>query len=168
MPKCYDLSKVSILVVEDNTFMASIIKTYLREFGVGTISAASDGAEALERVSSVNPDLIITDCKMPSLDGIDLTKLVRTAPDSPNPEVPIIMITAFSDRRRIIEARDAGVTEILRKPIAAIELFRRIVEVVERPRAFARSKSFTGPSRRRRTNEGRAGPERRRVQPKTE
>lgn len=167
MAKQYDLSDLAILVVEDNMFMAAILKTYLREFGVRKIVDAGDGADALEQVFTANPDLVIVDYNMPNFNGIEFARLVRTAPDSPNPRVPIIMVTAFSERRRIIEARDAGIDEILVKPVSAVDLYRRIIEVIERPREFTDGGSYVGPSRRRRKAEH-DGPERRNTRSEAE
>jgi DNA-binding response OmpR family regulator len=75
--------------------------------------------------------------------------------------VPIIMITGHTEKYRVEEARDAGVTEFLAKPITAHNLFARIAEIVERPRAFVRCTDYFGPDRRRRPAEDYAGPWRR-------
>ena len=59
------------------------------------------------------------------------------------------MITGHTEKHRVEAARDAGVTEFLAKPITAHNLFSRIAEIVERPRAFVRCDSYFGPDRRR-------------------
>ena len=64
--------------------------------------------------------------------------MCATTHNSPNPFVPIIMITGHTEKHRVEAARDAGVTEFLAKPITAANLFARIAEIVERPRAFVR------------------------------
>jgi DNA-binding response OmpR family regulator len=66
--------------------------------------------------------------------------------------VPVIMMTGHSERRHVIGARDAGVTEFVAKPLSAKALCARIEEVMARPRAFVRSYAFVGPSRRRRAD----------------
>ena len=66
--------------------------------------------------------------------------------------LPIIMVTGHTERRRIEAARDAGVTELLAKPITAAGLFQRIEEIVHRPRPFVRTANYFGPCRRRRAN----------------
>jgi two-component system chemotaxis response regulator CheY len=75
--------------------------------------------------------------------------------------VPIIMITGHTEKQRVEAARDVGVTEFLAKPITAHNLFARIAEIVERPRAFVRCDSYFGPDRRRRQIDDYAGPWRR-------
>lgn len=161
MGKQYDLSALSFLVIDDNNYMLSIVKTLLKGFGCHRIVEASDAAEAFEEFQNSQVDVIIVDYALATLDGIEFAQLVRTAKDSPNPYVPIVMLTAHSERQRIEQARDAGITEFLRKPICASDLYRRIVEVVERPRPFIRSKSYFGPDRRRRVDENYRGEERR-------
>ena len=71
------------------------------------------------------------------------------------------MITGHTERHRVEAARDAGVTEFLAKPITAQGLFKRIAEIVERPRAYVRCADYFGPDRRRRADERYAGPWRR-------
>jgi two-component system chemotaxis response regulator CheY len=75
--------------------------------------------------------------------------------------VPIIMLSGHSERRCVMEARDAGVTEFLTKPVAAKSLYERILSVVLAPRPFIRTKDYFGPDRRRTVNAKYAGPERR-------
>ncbi len=97
---------------------------------------------------------------MQPLTGIELTKRIRTSPDSTNVFVPIIMITAFREREHVFKARDAGVTEYVVKPVSPKSLFSRIDAVIERPRQFVRVGEFFGPDRRRQ-NKGYSGDERR-------
>ena len=79
--------------------------------------------------------------------------MVRTAPDSPNPFVPIIMLTAHSSLERVIQARDSGVNEFLTKPVTASGLYSRISTVIESPRQFVRASEYFGPDRRRTVKE---------------
>jgi DNA-binding response OmpR family regulator len=88
---------------------------------------------------------------------------VRTAEDSPNPFLPIIMMTGHTERHRIFRARDSGVTEFLAKPITAKQLLMRLTNIIENPRPFVRARGYFGPDRRRRS-EGYQGPERRGTQ----
>jgi DNA-binding response OmpR family regulator len=98
---------------------------------------------------------------MAPMNGIDFTKTVRTSGKSPNPFLPIIMITGHTEKHVVESARDAGVTEILAKPITAHNLYARIAEIVERPRAFVRCEGYFGPDRRRKALDTYAGPWRR-------
>jgi len=71
------------------------------------------------------------------------------------------MLTGHSEKKRVIAARDAGVTEFLAKPISAKALYQRILNIVANPRPFIRTKNYFGPDRRRNANPNYAGPERR-------
>ncbi len=161
MPRTYDLSHLSFLIVDDNHHMLSIIKTLLRGFGVKSIHDATDAIQAFEAFRSSMIDIIILDYYMDSFDGVEFTRMVRTADDSSNKFVPIIMVTAFTERARVEQARDIGITELLVKPVSAMGLYRRIIEVIEHPRPFVKSGSYFGPCRRRQEDENYAGPERR-------
>ena len=83
------------------------------------------------------------------MDGISLAHRIRNDPASPNKFVPFVLMTGFSEKRRVMQARDAGVTEFLVKPFTARDLYRRLYQIIERPRQFVRSEDFFGPDRRR-------------------
>jgi CheY-like chemotaxis protein len=150
-----------VLVVDDNQHMLHIVRTLLRSFGITMTEEARDPADAFETFRGVPVDIVIVDYMMDVLDGLDFVRLVRSGNDSPNPFVPIIMLTAYSERSRIIEARDAGVTEFLCKPVTAVDLYRKIQSVIERPRPFVRTGMYFGPDRRRHTKQEHTGEERR-------
>ncbi len=95
------------------------------------------------------------------MDGLEFVRLLRTDTNSPNPFVPVIMLTAHTEAKRVVEARDAGVTEFLAKPISAHQLYSRIRAIIEHPRPFVRAKSYVGPDRRRRQEPDFKGPEQR-------
>ena len=112
-----------------------------------------EGSKAYAELRHFPADIVITDWEMEPLDGIDFTRMVRTAPDSPNPFVPIIMLTAHSSMERVIQARDSGVNEFLTKPVTARGLYTRISTVIESPRQFVRASEYFGPDRRRTVKE---------------
>lgn len=143
------LSTIHVLVVDDNPHMRSIVVAILRGVGIGVIKEASDGADALGVMRAGIPDLIIADLNMSPIDGLEFTQMVRTAADSPYPFVPIIMMTGHTERSKVIQARDAGVNELVSKPISAKTLLDRIIAVIDRPRPFVKSPNYTGPCRRR-------------------
>lgn len=157
----YSFEDVRILVVEDNQPMLEILKSLLATFGVGEIYGARDGESGFRSYCRFQPDIVITDWMMKPGDGISLARLIRNDLRSPNSFVPIILMTGFSEKRRVIQARDAGVTEFLVKPFTARDLFKRISQIIERPRQFVRSEDFFGPDRRRKRSEDYIGPLRR-------
>ena len=155
----FDLLK--ILLVDDNHHMRVLLTEILRAIGVKYIFEASDGAEAVQVMRQQPIDIVMTDLAMQPLDGIDFVRLVRNSQDSPNPMVPVIMITGHSTLRRVAEARDVGVTEFLSKPVTARGVIERINRVVEHPRSFVRTTDYFGPDRRRKEDPGYPGPHRR-------
>ena len=98
---------------------------------------------------------------MKPMDGLAFTREIRTAQNSPNPFIPIVMMSGHTEKHRVQAARDAGITEFLAKPITAQSLFARIAEIVDRPRPFVRCPGYFGPDRRRKAIEDYAGPFRR-------
>lgn len=155
------LEKLRFLLVDDNQHMRSIVGTILKGVGVRQIREAMDGAEALQVLRDWRPDIAVVDFKMSPLDGVQFTKLVRNAPDSVDRFLPIIMLTGFAERHRVFEARDAGVTEIVVKPVTARSLLDRINTVIFHPRPYIRSPDYFGPCRRRRNDPSYKGPFRR-------
>ena len=129
--------------------MLQLVKTVLQSFGVGTVITAIDGEEAFHKFCDTNPDLVITDWMMTPVNGIELSNKIRREKDSPNPYVPILLMTGFSETTRVLEARDEGITELMVKPFNTRDLYRRLHRIIEQPRQFVRSNDFFGPDRRR-------------------
>lgn len=87
---------------------------------------------------------------MKGLDAVQLVRGLRQSPDGLNRETPVIMMAAAPDTLRIAAARDAGVTEFLRKPFAATHLAARLDAIANQPREFIEAETYAGPDRRRR------------------
>lgn len=155
------LERLKVLVVDDNHHMINIVKTILRGFEVKDIYDANTAVEAFNLIRTIPFDLIITDYAMDPINGCELTKVIRTAEDSPNHFVPIIMLTAYAEKSKVEAARDVGVTEFCTKPVTATELYRKVGAVINTPRSFIRTSVYFGPDRRRRKDEGYRGKERR-------
>ena len=144
------LAEVKILVIDDVPYTRSMVRQILSVLGGRNIRDAPDGAKALKIMTAFEPDLIILDWEMEPMNGIEFTRNVRDSADSSNPFVPIIMLSGHTNRDRVIEARDAGVTEYVIKPFSATSLYNRIQAVIDSPRPFIRIDGFFGPDRRRR------------------
>jgi len=155
------LESVRVLLVDDNQHMRAIVLTVLHGVGMTHVREARDGSEALAILREWPADLAIVDFQMFPLDGVEFTRLVRNAPDSANAYLPIIMMTGHSERSRVMEARDAGVTEFVAKPVTAKSVLDRMQAVIFHPRPFVRSNSYFGPDRRRRQDPAHSGPWRR-------
>ncbi|MDP3735812.1 MAG: response regulator [Hyphomonadaceae bacterium] len=155
------MERLKVLVVDDNHHMTNIVKTILRGIGIKDLADVSNASDAFQAIRITPVDLIIADYAMEPVDGCELTKLIRTASDSPNHYVPIIMLTAYAERSKVEAARDAGVTEFCAKPVTATELYRKVAAVINTPRSFIRTSVYFGPDRRRRKDDAYKGDERR-------
>ncbi len=143
------MSNLRVLLVDDNAAMRGIVRTVLSAFGINNVFEASTAPQAIESLRTEHVDLMILDWKMQPVDGITLVKKLRADEDNRLQFIPIIMLTAYAEPSKIRMARDAGVTEFMCKPFSSEGLYKRIANIVNRPRSFVRTKSFFGPDRRR-------------------
>jgi CheY-like chemotaxis protein len=145
-------ARLSILVVDANTFHRNIILEVLRGVGITRVQQAASGAEAIEELRTWHPKLLVCEADIEGMDGLELVRQVRAGEVVPNRAMPIVMLTTRTTRAFVEEARLAGVDEFIIKPITPAVLLRRIEEVMKRPRRFVDSPAFVGPCRRRRKN----------------
>lgn len=157
----YDLSQLRVLIVDDNRHFITIVRAMLRAFGVRSIFECTDAVRALEILKQTEIDFALIDLKLDDIDGLELTHLIRSAPDSQNPRMPIVMVTAYCERSTVQAAISAGVDEFLAKPLSPKKLFDRIVWLINNPRPYMRIGSYFGPDRRRRVANAYSGPDRR-------
>jgi two-component system KDP operon response regulator KdpE len=120
-------SKGNILVVDDEPQITRVLKTTLSSQGYGT-RAASDGFEALQMMKTWSPDLLITDLRMPNMDGLDLCRHVRAAKS----QIPIIVLSVRGEERTKVEALDAGADDYVTKPFSTKELLARVRAALRR------------------------------------
>lgn len=144
----YDLSRLTVLIVEKQQPMRTLFRQLLRAFGVGRIHDANGPEKGFEEFNGLRPDLVLVDW-CPEFDGLGLVKRIRTDNDSCYPQVPIIMVSAFGEADHVCRAADAGISEYLVKPVSPSLLYTRIVAVIENVRPFVRTEDYAGPSRRR-------------------
>lgn len=162
---CDVFDQVNVLLVDDNAHMRTLLAEILKAVGVTRPREASDGAEAFEMLRAGKFDVVFTDISMKPMDGIEFTRLLRTSPSSPNPYVPIVMITGHSTGTRVTAARDAGANEFLAKPVTAKNVLDRLRLIINHPRPFVRTPTYFGPDRRRRVDPDFRGPYKRSTDP---
>ena len=146
----YQFHNLKVLVVEDNQPMLDLVKSLLEAYGVGSVYTANNGQSGFRKFCECDPDLVIADWMMKPVNGIEFAEIIRNDKRSPNPYVPYILMTGFSEKERVLKARDVGVTEFIVKPFSARDLYKRIAQVIEKPRQFVKADGFFGPDRRRR------------------
>ena len=157
-----DLRALRILIVDDNRNAAEIVKSVLASVGAKDMEMATTAEKAFEVLQGGRCDLVVVDQNLGKGDeGIALVRRIRTDPRSNNPYLPILMLTGYTEQRRVQAARDAGVTEFLSKPFTIVGLLRRMEALIHAPRPFVRSEDYFGPDRRRRQDPEYKGPERR-------
>jgi DNA-binding response OmpR family regulator len=116
----------SVLVVEDETSIASFVALYLKNAGYG-IRTVGTGQEALDTLARERPDLIVLDLMLPDLDGIEVCKRVRQSSD-----VPILMLTARDEDVDKIIGLEVGADDYLTKPFNPRELVARVKSILRR------------------------------------
>ncbi|VAV91556.1 Chemotaxis response regulator protein-glutamate methylesterase CheB [hydrothermal vent metagenome] len=141
-----------MLIVDDHKFLRGILGDMLRGFGVTQLYMAENGVEGIKQFKTWLPSLVFTDLNMAPMNGLEFANWIRTDSESPNSEVPIVMLTANNDQQSITDARDVGVSELIVKPVVPKSVLRRLNAVMFEPRRFIRSARYTGPCRRRREN----------------
>jgi two-component system, OmpR family, KDP operon response regulator KdpE len=119
-------SKGNILVVDDEPQITRVLKTTLLSQGYGA-RAASDGYEALQMMKSWSTDLLITDLRMPEMDGLELCRQVRATS-----QIPIIVLSVRGEERTKVEALDAGADDYVTKPFSTKELLARVRAALRR------------------------------------
>jgi len=129
------MSKPLILVVEDDVTVRNLIITALDSNGYRH-TEAPDGASAISRSSTMQPDIILLDLGLPDMDGVQIIERVRTWS-----QTPIIVISARSDDSDKIAALDAGADDYLTKPFSVAELLARLRSVQRRLAALGNQRS---------------------------
>ncbi|MFN3199628.1 MAG: response regulator [Bradymonadia bacterium] len=107
-----DLEGPAVLIVDDNLDLAENLKEVLEDEGVLACLAAN-GQEALALLEQFEPQMVVTDMRMPGMSGVHLIKQIRTQ----HPKVPVVLITAYSQDQQLTEARALGVIAVLQKPL---------------------------------------------------
>ena len=123
-------SAKSVLVVDDLPSTRMLVADMLREMGFTAILEASSGVEALLKLISEKPSLMVCDYVMNGMSGVDLVRVLRRAPELRT--MPVIMLSSNRDVSFIDTALDAGANDYIVKPISFNLLKRRIIEVFEK------------------------------------
>src|SRR6267142_1044892 len=116
-------AKSKVLVVDDEELNRDLLRDPLEARGYRVLEA-TNGAEALQKVTSEMPDVILLDLMMPGMDGFEVCRRLKSNPCSA--AIPILMITALSDRKERLMGIEAGANDFLTKPIDVQDVVLRV------------------------------------------
>jgi len=153
-------ARLAALVADNSPNMAELVAVMLRGLGVKKVTTALDAATAFGLLRARKFDVLILADDIAGMGGVELTRRLRLSEGGLNQKLAIIMTSAEPNAAGIAAARDAGITEFLRKPFSAEHIAARLDSIERAPRDFVSGGNYAGPDRRRRTGT-RAGTDRR-------
>ncbi len=142
------LGAKKVLIVDDEHYSRKVVRTLLQTIGVKTVYEVGDGSAGLDAVCTYTPDIVLVDYEMPGLDGPGFVRAVRSPGTFPYADIPLIMLTAHGERRRVIEIAKLGINEYLLKPVSSQALQARLLSVILHPRRMVRKGDYYGPEPR--------------------
>lgn len=174
------MQRINIMVVVSSNKAASLLERLFRQLGFTQIQTANDAAEAVQMLKRVRVHLMVADSELKlhasqpeveehdlestaaaQLHGINFVRRLRNAPQSPAAFLPVLMLMDFARQQEVIMARDAGVNEIILKPMEAQDFCARVIEIIDHERPHITAPTYRGPCRRRTKNVKKVETERR-------
>ena len=143
----YNLKNIQILVIERNPLMLEAVALLLKGLGVCHVVTASTVDDGFAKFREQPLDLVISDWS-PTTDALKFLEMVRNDSSKTNPFIPILVLTAYSDRDQLQTAVAAGINDFISKPFAARDIYKRIQKMIEIPNFYVRSGVYFGPCRR--------------------
>ena len=122
--------KMKFLVVDDFSTMRRIVRNLLKELGYTNVDEAEDGVAALQKLSAVPFDFVVTDWNMPNMDGLTLLQTIPRTPQLKH--LPVLMITAEAKKENIIAAAQAGASGYIVKPFTAATMAEKLEKIFEK------------------------------------
>ncbi len=125
--------KMKILVVDDFSTMRRIVKNLLKQLGYENIEEAEDGEQGFSKLKNGGFGFVVSDWNMPNLDGLGMLQKIRTDPEIK--DLPVLMVTAESEKEKVITAIQAGVNNYIVKPFSGEILKEKIDKIFEKLQA---------------------------------
>lgn len=119
-----------VLVVDDMDSIRSLVNSTLNELGVRKIYLVPNGSVAWKQLKDTRIDLIICDWDMPQMSGLELLRLVRAS--KPHSQIPFLMLTATTEKEKVMEAIEAGASDYLSKPFSPKDLEYRVIKLLRK------------------------------------
>lgn len=135
MPDSIDFAALTILVIDDQDFVRTIVRKMLQQLGIGTVIEAHDGHSGLEVAAREKPDVVVCDIQMRPLDGFGFIQKLRATEGISH--IPVIMLTAHTDTGTMGRARELSIDAFLTKPVLPPALKEKIVRVLSQSKADA-------------------------------
>ncbi|MCC3306724.1 response regulator [Sneathiella sp. HT1-7] len=145
----YNFRNLNIIFVDDNKNMHLLIKSILLAMNIVSSRGCYDAKRCFAEMLEDPPDVVITDLSLNPENGLDLIKRIRAGEKGVDRYTPILVLSGQTKLANVMEARDAGATEFLSKPVSVGSLHDRLVWMIENPRAFIKASEYIGPDRRR-------------------
>jgi len=143
------LENLSVLVLDDDPLMRSLLRGMLHALDVSHVVEAVDAAQARAELDRMAPDVILCNEALRSTDVLAFIGWLRTREATdPTSSLPIVLLLDRERTERLSDARKAGVTEFLLKPVSLRSLHARIRRAVETSQPFVRTPAYFGPDRR--------------------
>ncbi|GAA0601088.1 response regulator [Caenispirillum bisanense] len=130
----FDFTRLTVLLVDDETFVRTMMKQILRTLGCTNVREAADGASALKELELFQPSLVICDLNMEPIDGLVFVQMVRNHHLLAVRELPIIILSGQNDLGSVKQAAARGINAYLIKPVSMQALKSRIETVMTTPR----------------------------------
>ena len=120
------MPKQRLLIVEDEKRLRTILQRYFEpEYDV---AMAADGQEGIDLARRLQPHLILLDIRMPGLDGLDVLRRLKMAPETVG--IPIIILSALGDSSSVLDAQALGATDYFIKPMALVDIRQAMRKII--------------------------------------
>ena len=126
MEKGKEMKKVKILLVDDSTYIRTVLGSIIAEAGFEVVSEAADGEEAIRKYMSLKPDLVLMDVIMEPMNGMEATKAILDK----DPEAKILMVTVLEDRGLFADLMKIGAKGYIMKPFSKDKIAKKIKEIM--------------------------------------
>ena len=121
---------MKVLLVDDTRTLLSLIQVYLMGWGMEFVEA-KDGIEGLAKAKASRPDLVISDVRMPGMDGFELTAAIRS--DRDLHQTPVVLLTSLNDDASRKKGKLVGASAFLTKPVSVEELRKTVGDILKLP-----------------------------------